>query len=291
MSSRRRKNSDEELKEMSKVRDEEDEPLFMNEKNDHKITRRKDHRENPSIFSFLPASLKYIFLAIMALGVILIGYILVFTNNSSIALQNKRRLLDKLKNELIADYLKTAKDIESTQAAKLTSQEFFELIVSSDMPLFLDFEKEEDNSIEKVNLRLSEEILDYMYSRMEYLRYLPMNEKHLVQYKENEVVLNIDRMFLCNFNHEDTGSKVNVTLLPPFFTSEIEGSLLNPISLDLQLDNKTKNAHTTEIDKEECLFVPPYWWTQLSIISEDEKRKIKTEEYPIRFSYPAPEQL
>lgn len=99
-----------EMKEMRKTQDEEeDEPLFMNDskgyiqftmKYSHKITRKKDHKSSPSFFSYLPASLKYIFMAIMALGVVLVAYVMIFTNKSATKFQNKGKLLTYLENEL-----------------------------------------------------------------------------------------------------------------------------------------------------------------------------------------------
>lgn len=178
------------------TKEEEDEPLFMDSgkryvseglsityfyRPKHKITR-KEHKGSTGFLAYLPRSAKYIFLIMMAMGVICMAYVMFFGGKNAQKFQNKGKLNTFLKSEFKILYYQNSKfgvlhclsnlyiwyianKIETYNITEISPNEFFSVFIPNGVPAFLDMESnyngssESKDQIHKVYERLEEKIL------------------------------------------------------------------------------------------------------------------------------------
>lgn len=107
----------------------------------HKITR-KTHSADLGILSYLPSSAKYIFIAMMGMGIISIIYIMIFsTGSSSYKFQNKGKLSTFIKSRFMSVYYKTENIINEYNVYDLKPYEFFSILIPNGVPVSLAMNK------------------------------------------------------------------------------------------------------------------------------------------------------
>jgi len=80
--------------------------------------------------------------------------------------------------------------------------------------------------------------------------------------------INKNNAFFWNFEDEESESSIEIFILAPIFSQDVQNVVNKTDSEDASLNKLTKNSQSKLIEPNSCFFLPPYWYYQLKMDSK-----------------------